>query len=334
MELVENPYLSDFTKNTLSQFRWTAGDPIPADLGELLTKLKADAPASSRIDVLVDVALLSPESVEEVNAMLDAGRVEMAKRKKASVIDPDTVNMTPSVRAAYEQFAKPTIIDDRETATDPPPAPAPVAAPEPAPEPVTPEVNPLAPQEYSGGTEPMVLLPFCPRCGWDMRQKYDVDVTTTDKEDFVATLLGNTRFKRKYELLGGRLCITMRSLLAEESKMIYRQLVADQQANRVTNQTEWFTQMLEYRLACSLESTADKSGRLLQVVPELSEMPKPANADVLDTPVLSLYEFVNTKVLAQEVLKRMVGAHLREFQRLVEALEAMALEPSFWNGIE
>jgi len=26
--------------------------------------------------------------------------------------------------------------------------------------------------------------------------------------------------------------------------------------------------------------------------------------------------------------------HLRQFQRLVEALEAMALEPNFWTGIE
>jgi hypothetical protein len=43
---------------------------------------------------------------------------------------------------------------------------------------------------------------------------------------------------------------------------------------------------------------------------------------------------VNTKPLAAEVTRRLVATHLRKFQRLVEALEAMALEPSFWDGIE
>jgi hypothetical protein len=44
-------------------------------------------------------------------------------------------------------------------------------------------------------------------------------------------------------------------------------------------------------------------------------------------------DYVSANVLSQEVFKRLVGTHLREFQRLIEALEAMALEPSFWTGI-
>jgi hypothetical protein len=112
-------------------------------------------------------------------------------------------------------------------------------------------------------------------------------------------------------------------------------IIADQQSEKIKDQTSWYTQMLEYRLACSLESVYDKTGRPISVVPELQEMPFTSDKDKpLETQLTALLDFVNTKVVAQEVTKRLVGTHLRHFQRLLEALEAMALEPSFWNGIE
>jgi hypothetical protein len=341
MDLIENPYLSDFTKKTLRQFLWQPGDPIPAALGELLLKIKETLPASSRTDVMIDASIMPAEALVEVNDLLRAAKQFVDRQKKAEGVNAVTQNMTPSVRAAFEQLAVPQIIDDRETQETalPPAAPAPEPVPTPAPEPPkveTPEENPLAPKESPVlANDPMIVLPFCPRCGWDMRQKFDVEVTDNDKEDFIAVTLGNARFKKKYELMGGRLVITLRSLLAEENKLIYQQLVADQQANKIKSQTDWYTQMLEYRLACSLESMADKTGRVISVVPELHEMPFTPDKDrPLETPMTALFDFVNTKVLAQEVTKRLVGTHLRHFQRLLEALEAMTLEPSFWTGIE
>jgi hypothetical protein len=168
-----------------------------------------------------------------------------------------------------------------------------------------------------------------------MRQKFEVKVTDRDKEDFVAVLLGNTRFKKKYELLGGRMIVTLRSLLAEETRMIYKQLVVDQQEKRVNTEGEWYAQLLEYRLACSVEQVTDKVGKPLHIVPELCDIPvQPDTEHPNDTPLVAMSNYVNTAVLAQEVTKRLVGTYLRQFQRLVEALESMALEPSFWEGIE
>lgn len=327
MELVDNPHVSDFTRATLTQFKWTLGDPIPVDLGDLMLKIKDRLPPSSRADVLIDANLMAEEDIAQINAMLDEARAVEKKRQQRNATDDITANMSPSVRAAYEQVTGPEIVDDRAQAPEsspPPPAPTPAASPAVAEESVPPPAEP----------EPLpVILPFCPRCGWDMRQKFEVEITDADKENFVVTLLGNLRFKKRYDLMGGRMQLTLRALTASENKLIYQQLLADQQAGKVVTEPEWYAQFIEYRLACSIESVADKDGKLLHAVPELKEMRFEPRGP-LDTALPAMLDYVSENVLSQEVFKRLVGTYLREFQRLVEALEAMALEPSFWPGIE
>jgi len=326
VELVDNPYVSDFTRATLTQFKWALGDPIPVELGEFMIKVKERLPASSRTDVLIDVNLMAEEDIAQINSLLDQARAIENKRQQVAAASKATENMSPSVRAALEQVGGPEIVDDRAQIKDvPPPA-------QPAPEPVKvvdEETLPVLPDPTVGMP---VILPFCPRCGWDMRQKFDVEITEADKENFVTTLLGNLRFKKKYELLGGRMVLTLRALTAAENKMIYQQLLADQQSGKVVTAPEWYTQLIEYRLACSIESVADKDGKLLHAVPELQDMRFDAKTP-LDTAIPAMLDYVSANVLSQEVFKRLVGTHLREFQRLIEALEAMALEPSFWTGI-
>lgn len=344
MELVENPYLSEFTKKTLAQFDWKDGDPIPVDLGDRLLQIKETIAPSTRTDVLIDIEKMPPPAIAEVNAMLAEAKKVGKRKADFEKLQQKTATMVPQVRDAVEKILGPQILDDRDeiAAQEKAPAPAkedqqPVAA---APAPAVPEEParslPLDRDPPEVQQTPLVVLPFCPRCGWDMRQKFDVEITDRDKEDFVACLLGNTRFKKKYELLGGRMVLTLRALLSEENKMIYKQLVLDQAAERIKTEGEWYAQLIEYRLACSVESIADKSGKIISIVPELEEIgtlyPKKERPD--DTPLVAALNLVNTKVLAQEVTKRLVGTHLRQFQRLVEALEAMALEPSFWTGIE
>ncbi len=336
MELVENPYFSDFTKKTLAQFGWVEGDPLPTALSDTLLRIKETLPPSQRTDVLVDLAVMTPESVEEVKNLLVAAKKYAADKTQQAEIDQKTAGLSASARAVYEQIVKgeaqppeaPQIVDDRAEISK-----------EPAPEMEKPTIEVDVPQEpaviANPPAEQSVILPFCPRCGWDMRQKFEVQPTDRDKEDFLATLLGGTRFKKSYELFGGKIIVTFRGLLADENKLIYRQLVLDQQENKVATEAEWFVQMMDYRLACSLEDIKDKAGKVIAVVPELSEMPFTRNPEQpLETALVKQLEFVSTKILAQEVTRRLVATHLRQFQRLVEALEAMALEPSFWNGIE
>jgi hypothetical protein len=323
MEIIESVYASEFTKKTLAQFGWKDGDPIPADLGALLATLKETAPPSTRTDVLVDAETLPEEQLAKAKKMLQKAKDFVAARDKKITEDKETENMAPSVADAFKKLknADPQIIDDRdqpptETEKEPTTASAAESLPQESAQPVSvPDALPLA--------------TFCPRCGWDVRTKFDIVPTDRDKEDFLATLLGGARFRKKYELFGGRVIVTFRSVLAEENKLIYKQLVLDQQNGVVNTEAEWFVQLMDYRLSCALETITDKNGKVISDVPEL-EM---AGSTKDKTTLVGQLELINKNVLAQEATRRLVGSHLRQFQRLTEAIEAMAVEPSFWDGI-
>jgi len=326
MELVETPYVSDFTKKTLEQFGWKVNDPIPADLGGKLLALKETLPPSPRTDVMVDIAAMSEEDIKTVKESLAAAKAYARDQAQAAEKAKITENMSDSVRAAYEKFVgddAPQIVDDRET------------APEPATEKAEEETAVTPAPEASVGLGPMLIMPFCPRCGWDMMQKFDVDVTEDDKVDFVATMLGGARFRRDYQLLGGKMVLRLRSLLGDENFLVQRQLLLDQNAGEIMSEAEWFLRAAEYRMACSLEAVLDGDGKVIVANPELGDLQFTPSADQpTQTALVLARKQVNSKALAHETTRRLVAAHLRKFQRLVEALEAMALEPSFWNGIE
>lgn len=330
MELVDNPYVSEFTRKTLEQFGWKDKDPLPTDLGELLLKIKETIPASPRHDVLVDAGLMAPEMITQIEEMLAEAKVAVKGWEKKKAKQQELNNLAPQLREQYENVMNQLeVVDDREEAAkeESKPALAQETKPaEPPPEPPPPE----PPATYAPA-----ILPFCPRCGWDMLQKFEVLPTDRDKEDFLATILGGSRFRKRYELLGGKIIVTFRGLLAEENKLVYRQLILDQQEAKITSPEEWFVQLLDYRLSCSLESIASDTGRVIAMMPELAEMPfTPDKKKPLATPLVDQLNYLNNTVAAQEVTRRLVNLHLRQFQRLLEALEAMALEPSFWTGIE
>jgi hypothetical protein len=330
MELVENPYVSDFTKKTLEQFGWRNNDPIPADLGPFMLQVKDTLPPSKRVDVLIDKDVMKEEDVKKIEEMLKAAKDTAKTEADKAQLEKETENMSESVREMYEKLkggGGAEIIDDRETAAaaTPEAPPAPAAEEAPAPE---------APPTEAGIVPPMVILPFCPRCGWDMQQKYDVEVTDKDKEDFLATLLGGSRFRRDYELAGGKFTLRLRSMLADENFAVQRQLLLDQNDGLILSEAEWFLRMTEYRMACSLEAIYDGNKKPVVIAPELHEYKIEPNPDKPNQTALpAARDFVHSKALAHEVTRRLAATHLRKFQRLVEAMEAMALEPSFWNGI-
>jgi|GEM_PF-4213818 len=345
MDVVEKPYVSDFTKATLEQFGWRANDPIPGDLGELLLQIRDRLPPSKRVDVLIDAALMTEEDVEKVKKSLQEAKIAAKKQEQAARLNQETADMAPGVAEAYKKMMETQIVDDRdETAgavEESPAAAAPdvvivqtaeddkaeTASDKPAEEALPPPTG-----DVEG---PMAILPFCPRCGWNMQQKFDVDISDVDKEDFLVTLLGGNRFTRDYEIAGGKMVVRLRSLLADENFLIQRQLLLDQNAGEILSEAEWFLRYSEYRMACSLEAILDKTGKPVVLNPILADVKfTPPENQPNQTALPTARQFVNTKALAHEVARRLISTHLRRFQRLVEALEAMALEPSFWNGIE
>lgn len=330
MELVENVYVSDFTKKTLEQFGWRKDDPIPVELGPIMLRIKDTLPPSSRVDVLIDKGAMKDEDVENIKTMLREAKEVAKKKAQKEQFEEETANMPESVREMYAQLQNTDteIIDDRETAaTEEVATPAETTAPETS----TAEAPAIAEE---GVVPPMAILPFCPRCGWDMQQKFDVEVIDRDKEDFLVTILGGSRFTRRFELMGGKIVLEFRSMLADENFDVQRQLLLDQNDGLILSEAEWFLRLFEYRMACSLAAVYDANGKPLVIVPQLSDFKFDVNPDKPGQTALPVArEFVHSKALAHEVTRRLAATHLRKFQRLVEAMEAMALEPSFWNGI-
>ena len=342
MELVDNPYVSDFTRKTLAQFGWQDNDPIPADLGEWLVKVKETLPTSSRTDILIDANLMAPGAVEFVKAQLAEAKSVAAVLDKQKEKQQQLEKIAPQIRGQYESVLRQLeVVDDRaaqESASGPAEsAPAKTEdAPaqtekDPAPAPAAPGETETALAAFS----PAPVIPFCPRCGWNMRQKFESVPTERDKEDFLATILGNSRFRKTYELFGGKIVITLRSLMAEENRLIYRQLVLDQADKQVATEAEWYLRFQDYRLACSLERVATAAGKVLAEIPELNVSGfKTSETEPFATPIPAQLQFVNKTALGHEATRRLIAQNLSNFQRLVEAMEAMALEPSFWDGIQ
>jgi hypothetical protein len=345
-------YVSEFTKKTLLQFDWQPGEPVPTDLGDVLAEIKERTPPSKVPGLFVDIDNMSAEDIALVKETLLGAKTAIENSKRQQEFDRKTAGLDESARQLYAKLTEQSteaaqIIDDRKTAAAKP-TPEPVVAPtaaSPAPEPVKPE--PVKEEEpvvnlkdpLTEEPEPLVEKkdappPFCPRCSWDMRREFDIEITDEDKEAFVAVTLGNERFKKTFELMAGKYKVRFRSLLAEENTIIHHQMLLDQRDNHFLSDTEWFLRMFEYRLACSIEEvTVD--GTLIAAIPELdavsdkTELPNKAD-DPTKAAVVRLREYALVAVLRNEITRRLVGNQFRLFQRLYETLEAMALEPNFW----
>lgn len=363
-------YISDVNLKTLQQFGYKQGDPIPQGLGRKIQEIQQQITAEIKHesasvvkrppvvpDKVIDIKDMQPDQVAEVQALLQQARQEgmlqdALKAREASIQSQLPTNAHPSVVAAVRQgleqqqpgvpdgnminYAKQlqqvaeqptlTLIDDTLEAQD-----ATAAAPvKPAPAAPAPAADAAPPS--AGGLEP---LTHCPRCRFDLSHAFTVEPTERDKMVFLTGFWNGDRFDKDVELLGGKLIVRFRSLTSKEATMALTQVRMDTKTGKVADSAEWYMALMDYRLAMSIAQIRDQSGAVISEVPPIDEIEYEGPADGHpETPLVPLQEFVLSKVLSQESLRRVVGQHHRQFQRLVEALEAMSSEPDFWKGIE
>lgn len=320
--------LSDGTRNTLQQFGWQEGDPIPSNLSDILADIYEKNPACKTAGLYVDIKELAEEDINKIKEALEAEKELEKERQAKAEYNAKTAGMSPQMKALYDKVSQPAaaveIVDDRETAVLPEKQP---------------EQTRAEPVKEKQEEPEVALMPepakdvFCPRCNWDMRIHYEVAPTEADKEIFMASVLGGGRMQKSYKLMGGKYEVKFRGLLAEENKQIHRQLLLEQKRDEFQSDTEWFLRFFEYRLACSVELIAVNE-KVLALVPELSDVAESELPNKTDnkefTPLERLRNYVIGELLKTEVTRRLVSGKFREFQRLYEALEAMALEPNFW----
>lgn len=339
-------YVSDYTRQQLEPFGWKEGDPIPGDFAARvqavqdqfasdkaaeLARLQASNPTAVAPTEVKDICDMPPEYQAQIRDLLTAAKLyEQEDARRAAAVPSD--KLAPSVQQALQQIREAAapdveIIDDTQTPVEPKPASA-----APAQHDAPTQHDAPAEDGRAGG---LPHLASCPRCNWDLNVAFTAEPTEADKEGFIAALLGGTRFRRSFELLGGKLVVTYRSLTSREGRLILTQLAQDVRAGELLSDTEYYMKLMDYRLCCGFESIVDEVGRVIATMPEIFEIPyEPPEESPQQTVLVQTLKFFTEETIPQEPTQRIVGVHHRQFQRLVEALEAMTDEPSFWNGTE
>jgi len=362
-------YMTDMTRKELSSVGWQDGDPLPAGLGAKLAEIQKEQMAEQAAIRLEDteegknwkpvktdfvqISDLSPEKQQEVANYLKDYKTQLLQQVEEEKNNADIEAQIPAsiqgedretlrrqlaensvdVKKRWDAENESVAIDDRpavdrnQTA---PPAPPPQKTPAAATTPID------TGESLSAGTP--AGPDFCPRCNWPVHSPYDIVPTDMDKQKFMIAILGQGRFEKQYELLGGNMLITLRSLDTKETVMLQEQLSAMLRTGVIENNTDYIAQMLEQRLAMSV-ARIEVNGSLFYSTPAVTEWaeahPQPTeDARVHATPIIRMVEYFYENGATQETVRRVMHQQHRNFQQLVEGLEVMTADSDFWTGIE
>lgn len=179
-------------------------------------------------------------------------------------------------------------------------------------------------RDHTGITLPPIEI--CPRCGWDLKIPYKVEVSDDDRLRFQTALLSGTRFTKAYLFFDGAMRVVFRSLSSREAELSYACTMADAAKDLADkayrSALEYWGNLISYRLALSLqEFYTERLGAVC-----LEEFDKLEFSGLSESPsdfdkLRALHEYVFNHVLKLESIKRMVGTLFQEFQRVYEQLE-------------
>lgn len=303
---------------------------------------------------------LSPERQEELRDVMAQYQQELNSpaAQQARSIEAGLTTLSPGVQAAARQAAvavmasnakpaMPEVVLTRGGGPDfrrpQPPPPPPVTPPQPAPQ-VTQAVPPpaaaapepepeapVSPPEESGDAGGIVPVQVCPRCLWNLSHAFEAWPTPQDRVAFVATILGSSRFVKSYAVMGGGITLWFRSLLAAETDLIFKQMRYDALNQQILGEVDYFSRLNVYRLTCMLYKITDERGAIVTEVPDPLGIPYDEQPG--ETLLVPFVGWFNDNVCTTESLRHIASQHHRQFQRVVEALEAQTGNADFWKGI-
>ena len=103
---------------------------------------------------------------------------------------------------------------------------------------------------------------FCKNCGFSHAAD-PVDVTDSDKEVFLISLLAETPFTKTYSLFNGRLKVTLRSLAAADENIITKQLTQEVHDGRIPT----FDPMMTRSLYLSRRQNLQLAASIVKIEP-------------------------------------------------------------------
>lgn len=337
--VVATPYMTD---DELKQIRKIApgfkkGDPLPDDFADQLdaqlqaareqVSKQARYEAQTMLPVRPDTPPLADPEEISIDQLPESRRRELEdyikasqeKYKNRSKVAKATAHLDPTIAAAYaEAIQEESALEDAldsgvmqlrklqariasgEDAKKETPAGDELPGPEPAKrKPASPKAEPkveeapVAPVQH-----------YCPQCGWDVHDTDVAEIDDNDKFRYVLAVASGKRFTKTYQIFGGKLSVTFRTLLTREERLIMGQINRDS-VEMLPVFTELHLMQLttrtsDYRMALSIEAFANSSG--ITECPEYEQLDfdKPADS-IREMHAMIVEDLLATDIVADAV---------------------------------
>lgn len=167
----------------------------------------------------------------------------------------------------------------------------------------------------------------CPRCGCEVDATGIPEVTDEDKKEYIKSLLGERRFYKTYEFIGGEVKITLRSTMIEEEADIVKLITKEINDKIISTPEEWSLSRDSIRLAYIVAKVEVSSTEV-----ELPEVARPDGITVDE-----LYKAVQDKIAVRNkwptALAGMFSFAMTSFDELYTTLTARTYDADFWTGL-
>lgn len=316
----------------LAPFGWQPGDPVPPDFADKLTaarkEVEADirsgrfedeqgnptaGPPPLRMPKEIPVSMLPPAKQQELADMLREYK-DVAPQLRAAQADQMRLSeLEPSVQNAIRQAMQADNVDDGEKVAGGAESP------------------PAEEGDHERTEEPTGQ---CPHCLRDLTTK-PPEPEPDDLINFVGAILGQQRFIKRYEFLGGRLAVVLRQPTSAEASLLAEQVSTDQRDGRILNMEDMLRLGFGYRLVLSLQ-TVHLGGRAIDVGKAVdAEIQRPGVAGAENTSLPRLLTTIQKKPpFDNEGVWNMLLQAGRQFGELTKILQDRADKPDFWKAIE
>lgn len=355
IQLIAPDSLMPSERAELEKYGWKEDVPIPTDAAKLIEAVKAEMMAAEQnlpppIDPRTpplqvetfDISKLSQDQrarfEERLRTTFKASAAEKVAEAEQAAESAKLLRVHPSVQKAMQVASAPDVeIEDdsiKVTAVG---------------ERTTPKPAPLAESKSEASeTGADKVLSHCPHCNWDLSMPDIPEPPYGDKLAFLHAILGQKSFTKDYDLFGGKVVVTFRTLTTPEIDVIYKQAYRDRELGRLPTAIDFWERINRLRLVLQLQGLrstqiGDKGGFFhdlpdglnREASPNATSFWKTKEPDTsADTPLPAIEKHMTDKVLKTEALFRVVNMQCNQFNRLVARLEAMVNDSDFWQLTE
>lgn len=165
----------------------------------------------------------------------------------------------------------------------------------------------------------------CCRCGHDNKIKLHVDVSDEDKVKFRRAMLTDTRFTKVYELFGGDVAVSFRSLTEDEERychaMAVKKFETEDKNGLYPTSDDFRRGWADYRTLLAIQSLS-----------RLGEMFKADDTLSTEAALKRAETEVYGKLMRQAPIRGQLRLTYHEFSVLVKNMEVRGYDPSFWQA--